>query len=110
MVPKNRLQSVDIKRGTVLQTPAGKCSCVSVEATVPIRPLQSLEFCSCLGVCRFCLSCIRLAELRQKEMPKVLEQLEEVDGRVYCGAITKNGVVYRLGDSVYLPPEAFAFK
>lgn len=43
-------------------------------------------------------------------MPKVLEQIEEVDGRVYCSSITKNGVVYRLGDSVYLPPEAFTFK
>lgn len=43
-------------------------------------------------------------------MPKVLEQVEEVDGRVYCSSITKNGVVYRLGDSVYLLPEAFTFK
>ncbi|XP_055457303.1 DNA (cytosine-5)-methyltransferase 1 [Psammomys obesus] len=58
---------------------------------------------------KFCLSCIYLGELRQKEMPKVLEQLEEVDGRLYCSSITKNGVVYRLGDSVYLPPEAFTF-
>ncbi|XP_049981417.1 DNA (cytosine-5)-methyltransferase 1 isoform X4 [Alexandromys fortis] len=58
---------------------------------------------------KFCLSCIRLGELRQKEMPKVLEQLDEVDGRLYCSCITKNGVVYRLGDSVYLPPEAFTF-
>ncbi|CAO2635941.1 DNA (cytosine-5)-methyltransferase 1 [Lemmus lemmus] len=58
---------------------------------------------------KFCLSCIRLGELRQKEMPKVLEQLDEVDGRLYCGSVTKNGVVYRLGDSVYLPPEAFTF-
>ncbi|XP_006987092.3 DNA (cytosine-5)-methyltransferase 1 isoform X3 [Peromyscus maniculatus bairdii] len=58
---------------------------------------------------KFCLSCIRLGELRHKEMPKVLEQLEEVDGRIYCSSITKNGVVYRVGDSVYLPPEAFTF-
>ncbi|KAK7800480.1 hypothetical protein U0070_024260, partial [Myodes glareolus] len=58
---------------------------------------------------KFCLSCIRLGELRQKEMPKVLEQLDEVDGRLYCSSITKNGVVYRVGDSVYLPPEAFTF-
>ncbi|KAL1781550.1 DNA (cytosine-5)-methyltransferase 1 [Sigmodon hispidus] len=58
---------------------------------------------------KFCLSCIRLGELRQKEMPKVLEHLDEVDGRLYCSSVTKNGVVYRLGDSVYLPPEAFTF-
>ncbi|XP_035299384.1 DNA (cytosine-5)-methyltransferase 1 isoform X5 [Cricetulus griseus] len=58
---------------------------------------------------KFCLSCIRLGELRHKEMPKVLEQLDEVDGRLYCSSITKNGVVYRIGDSVYLPPEAFTF-
>ncbi|XP_051011932.1 LOW QUALITY PROTEIN: DNA (cytosine-5)-methyltransferase 1 [Acomys russatus] len=58
---------------------------------------------------KFCLSCIRLGELRHKEMPKVLEQLDEADGRIRCSSITKNGVVYRLGDSVYLPPEAFTF-
>ncbi|XP_052586847.1 DNA (cytosine-5)-methyltransferase 1-like [Peromyscus californicus insignis] len=58
---------------------------------------------------KFCLSCIRLGELRHKEMPKVLEQLDEVDGRIYCSSVTKNGVVYRVGDSVYLPPEAFTF-
>nr|XP_042136225.1 DNA (cytosine-5)-methyltransferase 1-like [Peromyscus maniculatus bairdii] len=58
---------------------------------------------------QFCLSCIRLGELRHKEMPKVLEQLDEVDDRIYCSSITKNGVVYRVGDSVYLPPGAFTF-
>lgn len=100
MIPKN----VDLKKGTLLQTPA------DMFLDLSSCHLRTLSFSSGFGFCRFCLSCIRLAELRQKEMPKVLEQLEEVDGRVYCSSITKNGVVYRLGDSVYLPPEAFTFK
>lgn len=58
---------------------------------------------------KFCLGCNRIKDLRQKERPKVLEKISEVDGRLYFSSVTKNGVVYRIGDSVYLPPEAFSF-
>uniref|UniRef100_A0A8C6W4E4 DNA (cytosine-5)-methyltransferase n=1 Tax=Nannospalax galili TaxID=1026970 RepID=A0A8C6W4E4_NANGA len=58
---------------------------------------------------KFCLGCIRLTDLKQKEMPKALEQINEVDGRLYFRSVTKNGVLYRIGDNVYLPPEAFSF-
>ncbi|XP_023572897.1 DNA (cytosine-5)-methyltransferase 1 isoform X2 [Octodon degus] len=58
---------------------------------------------------KFCASCAHLAELRQKELPRVLDQLEDLDGRVLYSSATKNGVLYRVGDGVYLPPEAFAF-
>ncbi|XP_019064640.1 DNA (cytosine-5)-methyltransferase 1 [Fukomys damarensis] len=58
---------------------------------------------------KFCASCARLAEMRQKEMPRVLEQLEDLDSRVLYSSATKNGVLYRVGDGVYLPPEAFTF-
>ncbi|XP_012889489.1 PREDICTED: DNA (cytosine-5)-methyltransferase 1 isoform X1 [Dipodomys ordii] len=58
---------------------------------------------------KFCVSCARLAEMRQKEIPRVLEQVDELDNRFFYSSATKNGVVYRVGDGVYLPPEAFAF-
>lgn len=59
---------------------------------------------------RFCVSCARLAEMRQKEIPRVMEQLEDLDSRVLYGSATKNGIQYRVGDGVYLLPEAFTFK
>ncbi|XP_047632951.1 DNA (cytosine-5)-methyltransferase 1 isoform X1 [Phacochoerus africanus] len=58
---------------------------------------------------KFCVSCARLAEMRQKEVPRVMEQLEDLDGRVLYSSATKNGIQYRVGDGVYLPPEAFTF-
>nr|XP_044998523.1 DNA (cytosine-5)-methyltransferase 1 isoform X2 [Jaculus jaculus] len=72
------------------------------ESPPKIRPTVDNEF-------KFCMSCARLGELRQKEMPKVLEQVDEVDGRLFYSSVTKNGILYRLGDCVYLPPEAFSF-
>lgn len=108
MVHKNCLQSVDVEEYTSSRYLQIHSSLGFQWLPWSLLPLQSLEF--VLGFYRFCLSCIRLGELRHKEMPKVLEQLDEVDGRLYCSSITKNGVVYRIGDSVYLPPEAFTFK
>ncbi|NXD44036.1 DNMT1 methyltransferase, partial [Copsychus sechellarum] len=58
---------------------------------------------------KFCLSCARLDEVRHKEIPKVAEPLEEADGKMFYAAATKNGVRYRLGDGVYLLPDAFSF-
>uniref|UniRef100_A0A8C0LKP9 DNA (cytosine-5)-methyltransferase 1 n=1 Tax=Canis lupus dingo TaxID=286419 RepID=A0A8C0LKP9_CANLU len=58
---------------------------------------------------KFCVSCARLAEMRQKEIPRVLEQLEDLDNRVLYSSATKNGIQYRVGDGVYLLPEAFTF-
>lgn len=58
---------------------------------------------------KFCASCSRLAEMRQKEIPRVLEQLEDLDSRVLYSSATKNGIQYRIGDGIYLPPEAFSF-
>ncbi|XP_047387721.1 DNA (cytosine-5)-methyltransferase 1 isoform X2 [Sciurus carolinensis] len=58
---------------------------------------------------KFCASCARLAEMRQKEIPRALEQLDDLDGRVLYSSATKNGILYRVGDGVYLLPEAFTF-
>ncbi|XP_045146253.1 DNA (cytosine-5)-methyltransferase 1 isoform X3 [Echinops telfairi] len=59
---------------------------------------------------KFCASCVRLGEMRQKEIPRVLEQLEDLDSRVLYNSATKDGVQYRVGDGVYLLPEGFVFK
>uniref|UniRef100_A0A8C4UJU1 DNA (cytosine-5)-methyltransferase 1 n=1 Tax=Falco tinnunculus TaxID=100819 RepID=A0A8C4UJU1_FALTI len=58
---------------------------------------------------KFCMSCTRLDEVRHKEIPKVAEPLEEGDGKMFYAMATKNGVQYRVGDGVYLLPEAFSF-
>ncbi|NWI18500.1 DNMT1 methyltransferase, partial [Crypturellus soui] len=58
---------------------------------------------------KFCMSCTRLDEVRQKEIPKVAEPLEEGDGKMFYAVATKNGVQYRVGDGVYLLPDAFSF-
>lgn len=59
---------------------------------------------------RFCMSCARLDEVRHKEIPKVAEPLEEGDGKMFYAVATKNGVQYRVGDGVYLLPDAFSFR
>ncbi|XP_054859328.1 DNA (cytosine-5)-methyltransferase 1 isoform X2 [Eublepharis macularius] len=58
---------------------------------------------------KFCMSCTRLDEVRQKEIPKVLEPQEESEGKMYYGVATKNGVQYRVGDGVFLLPDSFSF-
>uniref|UniRef100_A0A8C0IYS0 DNA (cytosine-5)-methyltransferase n=1 Tax=Chelonoidis abingdonii TaxID=106734 RepID=A0A8C0IYS0_CHEAB len=58
---------------------------------------------------KFCMSCARLDEVRQKEILRVMEPQEEVDGKMFYGLATKNGVQYRIGDGVFLLPEAFSF-
>nr|XP_014130918.1 DNA (cytosine-5)-methyltransferase 1 [Zonotrichia albicollis] len=59
---------------------------------------------------KFCMSCARLDEVRHKEIPKVAEPLEESDGKMFYAVATKNGVQYRVGDGVYLLPDAFSFR
>ncbi|KAI1229640.1 hypothetical protein IHE44_0010972, partial [Lamprotornis superbus] len=59
---------------------------------------------------KFCMSCARLDEVRHKEIPKVAEPLEEADGKMFYAVATKNGVQYRVGDGVYLLPDAFSFR
>ncbi|XP_034290201.1 DNA (cytosine-5)-methyltransferase 1 [Pantherophis guttatus] len=58
---------------------------------------------------KFCMSCAHLDEARQKEIPKVSESQEESEGKMFYSMATKNGVQYRLGDGVFLLPDAFHF-
>lgn len=59
---------------------------------------------------RFCASCAHLVEMKQKEIPRVLELLEDLEDRVFYSSASKDGIQYRVGDGVYLLPEAFTFK
>lgn len=38
------------------------------------------------------------------------EPLDEGDGKMFYAMATKNGVQYRVGDGVYLLPDAFSFR
>lgn len=44
-------------------------------------------------------------------MPQAYEPLEdeESDSKVFYGLVNYKGEQYKVGDSVYLPPEAFNF-
>lgn len=56
------------------------------------------------------MSCASLDEVRQKEIPKVLEPQEELEGKMFYSMAVKNGVQYRVGDGVFLLPDAFLFR
>lgn len=60
---------------------------------------------------RFCCSCVRLNEKKEQEKPCPFEPLENEDNdskALYALACFK-GEQFRVGDSVYLPPDAFNF-
>ncbi|XP_059552850.1 DNA (cytosine-5)-methyltransferase 1 isoform X4 [Myotis daubentonii] len=58
---------------------------------------------------KFCASCAHLVEMKQKEIPRALELLEDLEDRVFYSSASKDGIQYRVGDGVYLLPEAFTF-
>ena len=60
---------------------------------------------------RFCASCSRAREKEEQETPRVSEPLkdEDHDSKTLYGLVSLNGEQFRVGDSVYLPPDAFCF-
>lgn len=61
---------------------------------------------------RFCGSCARTKERDEQEVPRAFEPLENEDSdskALYALACFK-GEQFRVGDSVYMPPEAFSFR
>uniref|UniRef100_A0A4W3HR48 DNA (cytosine-5)-methyltransferase 1 n=1 Tax=Callorhinchus milii TaxID=7868 RepID=A0A4W3HR48_CALMI len=59
---------------------------------------------------KFCASCSRLAEIRQREMPRVMESVDaKDDSKVFYSLASKNGTQYRVGDGVYLLQDSFSF-
>lgn len=61
--------------------------------------------------CRFCASCVRNREQQEQETPRVFDPLEngQHDTKILYSLACLKGEQYRVGDSVYLPPEAFNF-
>ena len=47
--------------------------------------------------------------MRQKEIPRVIEQLEDLDSQVLYSSASKNSIQYQVGNGMHLLPEAFTF-
>lgn len=64
-----------------------------------------------MNSCRFCASCTRNKEQKEQETPHVLDLLEdeESDSKMFYSLACLKGEQYKVGDSVYLPPDAFSF-
>uniref|UniRef100_A0A8B9R729 DNA (cytosine-5)-methyltransferase n=1 Tax=Astyanax mexicanus TaxID=7994 RepID=A0A8B9R729_ASTMX len=60
---------------------------------------------------KFCASCTRNKEKEEQETPHVFEPLEdeETDSKVFYSLACLKNEQYKVGDSVYLPSEAFNF-
>lgn len=65
-----------------------------------------------LLVFRFCGSCARTKEREDQEVPCVFEPLmdKDNDSKVLYALACFKGEQFRVGDGVYLPPEAFNFR
>lgn len=61
---------------------------------------------------RFCGSCTRTKKREEQEMPRAFEPLEneESDNKALYALACFKGGQFRVGDGVYLPPEAFSFR
>uniref|UniRef100_H2YXW0 Cytosine-specific methyltransferase n=1 Tax=Ciona savignyi TaxID=51511 RepID=H2YXW0_CIOSA len=66
-----------------------------------IEPSDDPDFCPC---------CVRLAEISRKEHPVGKNEIKKEEGKIFYEFACKNDVEYGIGDSVYLPVEAFSFK
>ncbi|RXN04401.1 DNA (cytosine-5)-methyltransferase 1-like protein [Labeo rohita] len=78
--------------------------CARFESPPKVEPSEDQKY-------KFCASCVRNKEREAQEVPCAHEPLEdeESDSKVFYGMATLKGEQYRVGDSVYLPPEAFNF-
>lgn len=60
---------------------------------------------------RFCGSCVRTTEQKEQEIPHVFELLDEdSDSKALFALACFKGEQFKVGDSVYLPPDAFNFR
>lgn len=61
---------------------------------------------------RFCGSCTRIKEREEQETPRAFEPLddEDKDSKAMYALACFKGEQFRVGDGVYLPPEAFNFR
>lgn len=61
---------------------------------------------------RFCGSCVRNKDKEEQETPRVYEPLENEnnDSKALYALACFKGNQFRVGDGVYMPPEAFNFR
>lgn len=61
---------------------------------------------------RFCGSCSRTNERKEQEVPCAFEPLvdEDNDTKALYALACFKGEQFKVGDSVYLPPDAFNFR
>lgn len=60
---------------------------------------------------RFCSSCVRTTEQKEQDIPHVFELLDEdSDSKALFTLACFKGEQFKVGDSVYLPPDAFNFR
>lgn len=60
---------------------------------------------------RFCVSCTRTKEREEQETPRAFEPMnEDNDSKALYALACFKGDQFRVGDGVYLPPEAFNFR
>lgn len=66
----------------------------------------------CLCAFRFCGSCVRTSDTKEQEIPRVSEPLldEDSDSKALYALACYKGEQFKVGDSVYLPPDAFNFR
>lgn len=65
----------------------------------------------CFVAFRFCSSCVRTTAQKEQEIPHVFESLDEdSDSKALFALACFKGEQFKVGDSVYLPPDAFNFR
>lgn len=72
---------------------------------------MTLAFAVDVFALRFCCSCFRINEKKEQEKPSPFEPIEneDNDSKALYGLACFKGEQFRVGDSVYLPPDAFNF-
>lgn len=60
---------------------------------------------------RFCGSCVRTNKTKEQQMPRAFEPLvnDDNDSKALYALACFMGTQFKVGDSVYLPPDAFNF-
>lgn len=60
----------------------------------------------------FCLSCVRAAEREERERPRAFEPIvdKDHDSKVLYALACFQGEQFKVGDSVYMHPDAFNFR
>lgn len=59
---------------------------------------------------RYCASCIRVGNDQYAELPRAFNKIEEKDGEVLYGLVKYRNKEYRVGNAVFLNPDALKFR